>query len=216
MGDLDGAQAVLAKAAAGKDKTTAASAQALLVEVTDARSARGQAQSAKSTAVSAAEWHKVALLEVEGYDYRAAANSFMQAASAAGDSRSEIARDARFRSAWCQKEVGQLSTGIYGFKAVFDETDSLQKLSYAAGIEQAVCLARIGRFQESVDTCKAVVKRPAGDPEMEALAYFQKGCVELRNLKDAKSAGESLGIVSASGQGNLSYAALVLLQTAPK
>ncbi len=213
LGDLDGAQIALAQAAQGEDKISKTTAQGLMAEIADARTAREQAAAFKTTAISAQEWKKIALLEVRGYDYRSAANSFMKAAGAAGTDDTALAQDARFRSAWCQKEVGQISTGIYGFKGVANDAGTPANLAYTAGIEQAVALARLSQYEECVAVCGELVTRECSDPSVEALAYFLKGSVELRDLKRIAEARESLGRVSNAGQGNLSYAALVLLQT---
>jgi len=216
MGDLDGAEAALAAAAAGGDIVVKTAADGLMVEIADARKARQEVAPLRATAVSAADWQRVALLEVQAYDYRSAANSFMKAAGAASEDQIEFVQSVRFRSAWCQKETGQISTGVYGFKGIAEDSRSPATLGYAAGIEQAVGLARAGDYAESIAVCKMLVKRPAGDPVMEAMAYFQKGFVELRGLEDKAAAAESLGRVSAAGQGNLSYAALILLQSSGK
>jgi hypothetical protein len=216
LGDLDGAQSALVAAAASGDIVVKTAADGLMIEIADARKARQEVAPLRPTAVSAADWQQVALLEVQAYDYRSAANSFMKAAGAASEDQIEFIQSARFRSAWCQKETGQISTGVYGFKGIADDPRSPAALAYSAGIEEAVGLARVGEFAGSVAVCKTLVKRPAGDPVMEAMAYFQKGFVELRGLEDKAAATESLGRVSAAGQGNLSYAALILLQSGGK
>ena len=213
LGDLDGARIALSDAAGGDDKVAKACAQALLAELAGAEGARERANAIRATAVSAQDWQKVGLFEIEALDYRGAANSFMKAANAAGEDQVGFAEQARFRSAWCQKEVGQISTGVYGFKMIMEDARAPQALTYAAGLEQAVGLARVRKYAESVEVCRELVSRPAPDPNLEALAYFQKGYVELRDLKDSNAAAASLDRVSAAGQGNLSYAALVLRQS---
>ena len=215
MGDIDAAQTALNAACAGDDSVVRLAAQELLAEIAAARPARQESDRLRLNAVSTDDWLKVGLLEVQGCDYRSAANSFMKAASVAGG-QSDAADEARFRSAWCHKEMGQISTGVYGFKALFDQPRCSARLAYAAGIEQAIGLARIGRFPDSVTVSREVARRPAPDASLEAFLYFQKGCVELRNLKDGNAAAESLGRVSAAGQGNLSYAAYLLLQSGAK
>lgn len=187
-------------------------AQEFLDEVAVARDAAKQLATERSGVITTAEqWNKVALLEVKAYDFKNAANSFMKAANTAGPDVAELAREARFRSAWCEIQAGQISTGIYGFKSMLGAPKPTT-LEYSAGIEQAVGLARIGKFAESVEACKALTKLYAPSRSLETLAYFQQGTVELRDLRDRKAATESLGRVASAGQGNLSYAAQVLLQ----
>jgi hypothetical protein len=139
----------------------------------------------------------------------------MKAASLSGPSGA-AALDARFRSAWCQREIGQISTSVYGFRAIAEDTSASAAIAYAAGVEQALGLGRMGRYAECVDVAKSTASRKAPDPALEAFLYFYRGFVELRQIGDAKAAAESLNVVASAGQGNLSYAAAMLAQALPK
>jgi anti-sigma factor RsiW len=212
LGDYDGAQALLEGVSRNSDKRVSLMASELLDEVAFAREAAAKLAKERSSAIATAEqWNRIGLLEVEAYDFKNAANSFMKAAGAAGPDLTELAREARFRSAWCDIQAGQISTGVYGFRSMAPASGKPSSLEYAAGIEQAVGMARIGQFQESATLCRQLTALSAPTRSMEALAYFQQGTVELNALKDPTRAAESLGRVASAGQGNLSYAAEVLL-----
>lgn len=212
LGDLEGARASLETAASGS-AAVRAMADELLAEVDDAREARAALAEARSSAMTGADWHKVGLLEVKAYDFRNAANSFMKAANAASAQDAAAAVDARFRSAWCHMASGQISTGTYGFRSIAGADGEYSELQYAARLEEAIGLSRMGKAAESVAVCAELAKGQAPSRTLEALCFFHKGVVELRDLKDGKAAAESLGRVSAAGQGNLSYAAQLLAQT---
>jgi len=215
FGDYAGAQTLLEEASHDSDRRISLMASELLNEAASARDAAGKLAKERSGALATAEqWNKIALLEVEAYDFKNAANSFMKAAGAAGGDLADLARDARFRSAWCDIQAGQISTGVYGFRSMAPTSGKPTSLEYAAGIEQAVGMARVGQFQESATLCRQLTALSAPSRSMEALAYFQQGTVELNALKDPTRAAESLGRVASAGQGSLSYAAEVLLDSA--
>lgn len=212
MGDLEAAAVNLEDAAADSNAAVRSSAEILLEEIATAHKGRAVLSRLRATAKTGADWYKVGLYEVRAYDFRDAANSFMKAA-AAGDEDARLRDEARFRSAWCQKEIGQISTAVYGFRTVVGDSKEPGELEYGAGIEQAVALARIGRFDESVAVCRDLVNRQGPSRNLEALAYFQEGSVELRYLDDRNAAAESLGRVASGGRGTLSNAAHILLQS---
>jgi len=215
MGDLEGARRDLEAACEAADAIVRNSALALLGEIENARRARDVLARQRQSAATAREWFLVGVMEVRAYDFRNAANSFMKATNAAGKGEEDLAREARFRSAWCQKEIGQITTAIYGFRTLADEGAEMDELRYSSGIIEAVALSRIGRHEESVQACRRLLQTspPESIGDLEALAYFQKGCVELRYLGDINAASESLGRVASGGRGNLSFAAQYLLQS---
>ncbi len=213
-GDLDGAVIALEKAAEDKEAVIKNTALALLAEVETARKGRERLPAVRETAKTAVDWFSLGLLEIRSYDFRSAANSFMKAANASGTDEGQIRQEARFRSAWCQKEIGQISTAVYGFRSI-TTGEAPSELEYSARLLEAVSLCRIGRYEESVAVCRELVKKspPESARGLEALAYFHKGHLELRHLGDINGAAESLGRVAAGGQGNLSFAAQYLLQS---
>ncbi|MCD6405831.1 MAG: hypothetical protein J7M19_08385, partial [Planctomycetes bacterium] len=213
MGNLTAAAGNLKAAATDSSAAVRSSAEILLEEIATARKGRAVLPRVRATAKTSADWYKVGLYEVRAYDFRNAANSFMKAAAAAGDDDGRLRDEARFRSAWCQKEIGQISTAVYGFRTVAGDSKEPGEIEYAAGIEQAVALTRIRRFDESVAVCRELVRRKRPSGNLEALAYFQKGSVELRHLDDTSAAAESLGRVASGGRGILSNAAYILLQS---
>ncbi len=216
LGDLDGAETSLEQASASNDILARAMADELLSETAGARTARAPLAAARKSVITGRDWYSVGILEVKAYDFRSAANSFMKAANAAPPEETAFAADARFRSAWCQVECGQVTTGVYGFQSVTVSQGRPAEIEYAAAIEQAMGLARVGKAEDAVAALDAVQKMEAPNRSLEALSYFQKGIVELRYLKDEAAAAESLGRVANSGQGNLSYAAQVLVQTSAR
>lgn len=211
MGEVEGAVGHLEAAAKSTDPVVKSSAGNLLVEVAAAREAISQLPQKRETARNAADWFDVALLEVNAYDFRRAASSFMRAANDTSSADAAMQQDALFRAAWCSKEYGQLGTAQHGFRKVRGAAEEPSELEYAAAIEEAVALSRAGRFQESVDVCAAILKKPAPTSSIESLAYFHKGCVELRDLQNHTAATESLRRVTSDGRGKLSYAANFLL-----
>jgi tetratricopeptide (TPR) repeat protein len=212
MRDYDGAQALLDGVAKDSDKRLSLLGMELSQEVRSARAAAASLAVERSGVINTAQqWNKVALLEVQAYDFENAASSFMKAAGAAPPELAALAGEARFRSAWCDVQSGQISTGIYGFKQMAPAGDKPTTVEYAAGIEEAIGLARLGKFDESVAVSKQLTALPAPSRSLEAVAYFQKGITELYGLKDSTAAAESLSRVTSAGQGNLSYAAEVIL-----
>ena len=215
MGDLDGAERALLAATEAPDSVVRNSGLALLDDLAKARKARKVLPFQRETAKTAEDWYLLGVMEIRAYDFRNAANSFMKASNTAQDD-ADLGARARFRSAWCQKEIGQISTAIYGFRTIAAEGDGRDgTLQYSAGIMEAVALTRIGRWAESVEACRSLLKKAPPDDvrHLESLAYFHKGCVELHHLSDINAASESLGRVASGGQGNLSFAAQYLLQS---
>lgn len=216
MGELTAAETTLTGVASHGDPVVSTMAGELLQEIRVSReAARKLAKARQGSLASGQDWFEVALLEVAAYDFRDASSSFMKAANASGVDE-DFARQARFRSAWCQVETGQIGTGIYGFKNLASASTTPDEIAYVSGIEEAVGLARIGKYKESVAACNMLLKNPAPSAALEALCLFQKGVVELRNLDDSNAAIDSLSRAASSGQGNLSYAAQVLLQNSSR
>ena len=215
MGNIEGAQTSLRDAAACSDDVISSAALALLGEAEAARKARMLLAAERLTAKTPADWYQLGIYEVRAYEFRAAANSFMKAANSAPEDDKLLQYEARFRSAWCQKEVGQISTAVYGFRSLADDMDDGSELAYTASILEAVSLSRVGRYEESVAVCRDLLRTSAPDNgrQLEALTYFHKGCIELKHLNSFNAASESLGRVAAAGQGNLSFAAQHLLQS---
>ncbi len=214
MGELDRAEQDLRAASKSTDAVVRNSALALIGEIENARRARALVMNSRQNAATAEQWHLVGIMEVRAYDFRSAASSFMKAATAAEAEMDEsLAREARFRSAWCQKEIGQISTAAYGFRTLAGDNSATDELGYSAGIIEAVALSRLGRYEESVEACRQLLdgQPPDRAGHLEALCYFHMGYVQMRHLRDMDAASESFGRVASAGQGNLSFAAQQLL-----
>jgi len=146
LGELDGAERALLAAAQAPDSVVRNSGLALLDDLDKARRARSVLPSQRQRAKTAEDWYLVGVMEIRAYDFRNAANSFMKASNAADDA--DFGARARFRSAWCQKEIGQITTAIYGFRTIAAEGDGTGRewaLQYSAGIMEADALTRTGR-----------------------------------------------------------------------